>query len=346
MKFAFTADIHLSRYSQDKIEDESNLPERLHSIKQCLYEMAMYCMNNDIQVVVIGGDTLHGKSIIYAIAQEIMIQFFEDFNHTIIFYVIDGNHDLSGKGEDVISALRPLERIHNVNWISFKDTYRTKLEDILMVPYSTKMVDIIKNEKARILISHFGLNEGVLNSGLSIMSELSMKDLAGKYELVLLGHYHKPQEINLHGVRLFYVGSPIQLDWGEKGDEKRFLVIDTDTLNVNSIPFSNYKRHLEFEVSSDTDINMILKAAQAAKDAGDHVKVIKKDSVDLSEVKSEFNIIDKSEVDITARGITSNMSPEDKLRRYLEVKEIPPEKHEEYLKIAMDMIREGVDTLI
>ena len=40
MKFLFTGDIHLSRYAQDKVEETSNLPERLHSIKNALYSMA------------------------------------------------------------------------------------------------------------------------------------------------------------------------------------------------------------------------------------------------------------------------------------------------------------------
>ena len=40
MKFAMTADIHLSRYGQDTVEDTSGLPERLHSIKETLYNIA------------------------------------------------------------------------------------------------------------------------------------------------------------------------------------------------------------------------------------------------------------------------------------------------------------------
>jgi len=99
MRFAFTADIHLSKYGQDRIEDNSNLPERLHSIKTCLYEMALYCKENGIENVVIGGDILHGKSVIYAIAQDILLQFLED-HKDLNFYVIDGNHDLSGKGSE------------------------------------------------------------------------------------------------------------------------------------------------------------------------------------------------------------------------------------------------------
>jgi len=47
MKFLYTADIHLSGYSQDKIVN--NLPERLHSINNVLHEMAKYCIDHDIR---------------------------------------------------------------------------------------------------------------------------------------------------------------------------------------------------------------------------------------------------------------------------------------------------------
>jgi len=344
MKFAFIADIHLSRYSSDKIEDETSLPERLHSIKKALYEVAQYCVANDIRVVVIGGDTLHGKSIIYAIAQEIMIQYFEDFADLIKFYVIDGNHDLSGKGADVVSALRPLQNIPNVHWINFTETYKLEKEDVLFVPYSNNLPQVLKRNQARILISHFGLSEGMLNSGMSIISDVSMKDLAGRYELVLLGHYHKPQEIISGGVHLYYVGSLIQLDWGEREDEKRFLVVDSDTLQVDSIVIGGYKRHVQIEITADNKDESI-KAVQAARAAGDHVKVIMKEKVDLSELKGEFNIIDKTDRDITDRGITSNMSTEDKLKKYLEIKEIPEEQHEMYMSVAMEIIRKGDESI-
>jgi len=345
MRFAFIADIHLSRYTQDTLEDESHLPERLHSIRKALYEVADYCVKNDIRVVVIGGDLLHGKSVIYAIAQEIMIQYFEDYADTLIFYVIDGNHDLSGKGDDVVSALRPLQNINNVRWISFDNTFRHEEHDILYVPYSKQLPKIIKENRARILISHFGLSEGILNSGMSIISDVSMSDLDGRYELVLVGHYHKPQEIIRPTISLYYGGSLIQLDWGEREDEKRFLVVDSDTLKVDSIPITGYRKHVQIEIDANNKDEAI-KAAQAAQAAGDHVKVIMKETVDLTGFKGEFNIIDKTDRDITDRGITSNMSTEDKLRRYLSIKEIPEEQHDMYLSVAMEIIRKGDESIV
>lgn len=337
MKFAFTADIHLSRYGQDKIEDESNLPERLHSIKNALYEIADYCVANDIRVIVIGGDLLHGKSVIYAIAQEIMIEYFEKYQDLIIFYVIDGNHDLSGKGETVVSALRPLGNIHNVRWVRFDQTKHLEDDDILFVPYSYNLPNVIKKNKAKILISHFGLSEGMLNSGMSIISDLSVKHLRNKYQLVLLGHYHKPQEIIEPGFSLYYVGSPIQLDWGEKNDEKRFLVVDSDTMDIQSIPIQSYRKHIELELTPES-FDQVIEIARKAKESGDHVKVLMKEIVDLTSVKGEFNIIDKTEQDITDRGITSSMSMQDKLQKYLEIRQIAQDKQVAFITVAQRSI--------
>ena len=337
MRFAYFADVHLSRYSQDKIEDETHLPERLHSIKKALYEVAEYCIKNNIFDIVIGGDLLHGKSIIYAIAQEIMIQYFEDYAHLVTFWVIDGNHDLSGKGDDVVSALRPLDKIENVNWIPYSKTFYKEDDDILFIPYSTKLPELIKDNKANILISHFGLSEGMLNSGLSIVSDVSLKDLTGRYKLVLLGHYHKPQEIIRADIAVYYAGSLIQLDWGEKGDEKRFLVVDSDDLSVQSIPLTQYKKHIEIELKI-TDLDEAIKQAQEAREKGDHVKIVMREKVDTSGLDG-FTIVDKTETDITDRGITSSMSQEDKLKKYLEIKEIPEDQHDAYLKEAFEIIQ-------
>ena len=337
MKFVYIADLHLSRYSQDRIEDESNLPERLDSIKRALNEVVAYCLNNNIETVVIGGDILHGKSVIYAIAQDLMLEFFET-NKTTQFIVIDGNHDLSGKGVNVVSALRSLSNIQNVKWISFDQVYHLVEEDILFVPYSYNISTVIKNNKAKILVSHFGLSEGILNSGMSIVSDISLKDLVGRYELVLLGHYHKPQEIIKDNISLFYVGSLIQLDWGEKNDEKRFLVVDTETMQVQSIPITQYKKHIEIELLA-SNVDEAIKIAQKEKTEGNHVKLIMKEPVDLSTIKGNFNIIDKTEQDITNRGITSSMSQDDKLKKYLEIKQVPDNKRVTYLQVAKKIIK-------
>lgn len=334
MRFAFIADIHLSRYGQDKLEDESNLPERLHSIKNALYEVGDYCYENNIETIIIGGDVYHNKSIIYAIAQDLMLDFFEQYKD-LNFWLLDGNHDLSGKGSTAVSALRSIVKCDNVEWVTNTPVGD---DDLICIPYSHNIVEQVKNNKRKILISHFGLSEGVLNSGMSIVSDISISDMVGKYDLVLLGHYHKPQEIIRDDIKIYYVGSLIQLDWGEKGEEKRFLVVDTDTLQVDEVPISKYRKHIEIEIDS-SNIDAALKTAQQAKDDGHHVKVLMTEKIDLTDIRDDFHIVDKTESDITDRGISSSMTQEDRIHRYVEIKEIPETYRDEYAKEAFDIIK-------
>jgi len=335
MKIAVIADVHLSRYGQDRIEESTNLPERLHSIKNILFEVAEYCLANEVKEVVIAGDLFHSKSVIYAIAQQLMLDYFKHYKD-LHFTVIDGNHDLDRKGENAISSLRALEEVENVQWITRTPLYEPNY-GILFVPHAYDMVKIVKGNSARILISHFGLNEGMLNSGISIIADISLRDLIGKYELVILGHYHKPQEIIRSDIKLYYVGSPLQLDWGEKGDEKRFLVVDTDTLDVKSIPTTSYRKYIELEVTSENKAELF-KLAKSEKNSGNHVKIIKKEAVDLGDVNGDFRIVDKTDQDITNRGVTSSMSQAEKNKKYLEIKEIPDKDIPEYEKVGLEII--------
>ena len=261
-----------------------------------------------------------------------MIDFFEQYED-LQFLVLDGNHDLSGKGKGAISSLRSIDNITGVDWVT-KYPYIVE-NKITCIPYSYNLVDQVKKSEGRILISHFGLSEGVLNSGISIVSEIKLKDLVGRYDLVLLGHYHKPQEIIADNIKLYYVGSPIQLDWGEKGDEKRFLIVDTDTLDVQSIPTTGYKKHIQLEIDNSNK-DQVLEIAKQAKESGDYVKLVKTEAVDIS--SDQFNIIDKTDKDITNRGVTSTMSDADKLKRFMEIKEVPSERTDQYLNVGLEII--------
>jgi DNA repair exonuclease SbcCD nuclease subunit len=342
MKFIFTADVHLSRYSNDK-EDEENIPERLASLKKVLYFIADYCCkSSDIRTIVIGGDILHGKSVIYVVAQNLMLDYFDNYPE-LTFVVLDGNHDLSGKGEAAVSALRPLKSVKNVIWVTkepifTRDKNNTKNE-IAYIPYTADIDSVVKKFTSKILISHFGLNEGIINSGMSIRTNITTNDLVKKYDLVLLGHYHKPQEIITDNIKIYYAGSLIQLDWSEKNDEKRVLVVDSETLEVQSVPTEGYKKHIELEITNQTK-DEVIKLANQIKKNGDHVRILKKEFIDLKKIEKEFIIVDKTQTDITDRGITSSMSQKDKHLKYLEIKKIEPTLYEEYMKIGLEIVNQ------
>jgi DNA repair exonuclease SbcCD nuclease subunit len=182
------------------------------------------------------------------------------------------------------------------------------------------------------------LNEAILNSGVSIVSKMGLRDLVGKYEYALLGHYHLPQEMIANEIKVYYAGSPIQLDWGEKHEEKRFLIVDTETETIESVPTVGYKQHHEFKITNENRDEIIDKAKKFQA-IGHEVRIFRDDlGVDIEHIAEEFLIIDKAEKDITDRGIESSMSLDEKFSKYLDIKGIKPEDQPKYLEVGLRIV--------
>lgn len=72
-------------------------------------------------------------------------------------------------------------------------------------------------------------------------------------QYIALGHLHKPQELG-SGTRVFYSGSPLQLDFGERGQQKRVVIVDLKPglpANIESIPLTSGRRLREVTAALD-----------------------------------------------------------------------------------------------
>lgn len=54
-----------------------------------------------------------------------------------------------------------------------------------------------------------------------------------KFDYVALGHLHKPQQV---GENIRYSGTPIQYSFGEEGQDKHVVVLDTETMTQELVP--------------------------------------------------------------------------------------------------------------
>jgi exonuclease SbcD len=64
-----------------------------------------------------------------------------------------------------------------------------------------------------------------------------------------LGHIHRPQAITRGGMTARYAGSPLQLDFGEAGEEKSVVVVDADPgrpVRVELVPLHAGRRLADF----------------------------------------------------------------------------------------------------
>lgn len=327
MQAIIIADLHLSLYANDKIVQGTGLPERLYFINQSLYKVAEYAKEKEVENIIIAGDIFHTKSIIHSLAQSVFLDFVRKYKD-LTFLIIDGNHDLSERTNFAVSSLKCVDNEPNVVMIHKKE----KIDNILFVPWSQTMVEDIKSGNADYLVAHFGLNEGNLSSGISIISDLRLSDL-NQYKKCFLGHYHLPQEVG----NVIYIGSLIHLDWNDKNQEKRFLLVDTERDEIQSIKSEGYRKFYEFTVTEENK-DEIAKKSKELTDNGNEVHIVKNQEVNLSSLFENVVVIDKTKKDITNRGITSSMTTEEKLKRFYEIKEIPQQNQEEFLQIASDII--------
>lgn len=322
---AAIGDIHLSGFQSDKL-DQQNLPERLGIIIKTLDYIITKCRERGIKQIDFLGDLVNDKSIIFSIAQDLFKEFLTR-NKDINFTIISGNHDLSSTGELQKSAISVFSEYSNVHCICHEPEV---IGNITYVPYSDKFLELISTIQANdILISHLGLNEAMLQSGLSKVDKISIKDLK-KFKLVLLGHYHKPQQVG----HAYYCGSVFAKDWNDKNETKRFLIYNTETLEVESIPIEGFIGFKEFIIDDTSNKNEILKQAEIAQNQGHRVRIRNHSKEKIKDETSGVLVIEQQEIDITNRGITITQTKDEQLRKYLDIKEIPETERQEYLNLV------------
>jgi hypothetical protein len=95
-----------------------------------------------------------------------------------------------------------------------------------------------RNYARRLLLGHFQVAGALMTGGPSPLGVPG--PVLDEFTLALLGHIHKPQEI---GKRGHYIGSPFQQNYGERDEEKRVAVLDTQTLELEWIPVEGFPRY-------------------------------------------------------------------------------------------------------
>lgn len=222
MKIAITADVHLTLKKEH--------PERWKTFRNILTDIKKKGLN----MIIICGDLFNENYRNYSEFDKLTAEF-----ESIDFIIIPGNHDpeISEKavtGSNVTIYTEP-------EIISFDDS----IYSFLFLPYKeeTGMGEHLASYKDKlkqnewVLMSHGDWADSIRTPNPlepDIYMPLGRKDI-GKYNpaLTILGHIHKPLYDKDYNV--YYTGSPCGLDITETG-RRRYLVLDTRTLEVESVP--------------------------------------------------------------------------------------------------------------
>jgi len=245
MKIAITADLHAHDYTSFARTLPNGMNSRLKRCLDALEQLLNYCRKNGITNIWFLGDLFHARSkidiAVYTAVYELLKTWRGEGRQKILMAV--GNHDQYLKDGSINSSMPLSELIIPWDIPGFIDSEDRKF-GVSILPYMTppeKIRTEIETElnqypegMKKILLAHLPISGAVVGSGFHPREEATLEDIqADKWDLVLLGHYHRRQRLTDN---VWYVGAPIQQDFGDEGNDDGFMVLDTDTLELEAVP--------------------------------------------------------------------------------------------------------------
>lgn len=221
--------IHCHKKSQERLKD-------CLKVMEWVFETAKA---KNIKNILFLGDLFHDRNKIdvltYYRTYEVLKKYLDG---SVELYLLLGNHDLWYNNKTDVSSVTPLECLPGVRVIAKPEIIDFEGQSISFLPYTQNPVDDINNlltNEYNILCAHLAVSGAMYNSA-GTMSEVEIEhdgDMKlidnssfNGWDQVFLGHYHAAQDLNNS---IEYVGSPLQLSFGEAFQDKHILIYNLKT---------------------------------------------------------------------------------------------------------------------
>lgn len=247
------SDLHLHNH-KDRVD-------RLHNCIDVLNWVFDEAAKNSCEYIFFLGDLFHERA---KIDVRNYLKTFEVFmNHMIRdaadrdMYLLVGNHDMYHKERWDVNSVKPLSAIPRVHIVETPQQMVLGGRKIDWMPHTDNPVkELAALKKANggagdLLLGHMAVHGALLNIHFGTKSDHIVEydndmipvDAAvfDDWQMTLLGHYHGAQMVS---DKVEYVGSPLELTFGEAFQDKHLLVLDLDTLEKEYICNDFSPRHL------------------------------------------------------------------------------------------------------
>lgn len=285
-KWLVTADIHVHQHKKSS--------ERLQDCLDALDWIFQTAVDKSASNIIIAGDLFFDRFKIDVPTYQRTFEIFKKYTDANDFHVwlLIGNHDMYMHNTWNISSMVPFSGIPTITVINKPQVVLIDNIPTAFLPYTADPIADLKYletncDPANVLFGHIALDNAVLNPLYNTKSEIQLENdgdmvkvdsgLFKNWSQVFLGHYHAAQNI---GSNVEYVGSPLQLTFGEAFQTKHVIIYH---------PESGMKEYVENDFSPS---HYILKKDEIKKYnlAGNFVKLMTNDldSLGLLNVRREF----------------------------------------------------------
>lgn len=298
--------------------------------------------DNDIHDIIIAGDVFHNRHEIGVSTLHTAKLFFETLSNFNI-HIIPGNHDCYFRDNAKVNSISIL---HAKNITIHNTLHCQQIGDIefAFCPWGTELEDI---PNVDVIIGHFELLNFKMNMNIVCDHGWNSSQLLEKSKLVLTGHFHTRQERTYgnNGV-VVYLGSPLELEWGDRDSAKGVTILNTKNLSLNFIENDISPKHIKIKISELQNNTINIKNLKKYI-KGNHVKIIvdvkfadanvdallyKLNTFEPLQLKVEYELPAEDAVDIDTLEQTKMISIESTIREYVNALEVAASKEDVYSK--------------
>jgi DNA repair exonuclease SbcCD nuclease subunit len=250
-KGLFFSDLHLHRHK--------NRSDRLQDCLKVLDWVFDQAVEHDCSDIMFLGDLFHERNKIdvldYISAFErIMDRMTGDCN-SMDFWMLVGNHDMYHRERWDVNSIRPLSAIPNVHIIQSPLStviHGVKIDWMPHTENPIKDLEVFKEAGVGdLLCGHMSVHGAQTNTFYGTRSDVIVEydnemlpvdvSIFDDWNMTLLGHYHGAQHLN---EKVEYIGSPLQLSFGEAFQQKHIVVMDLATMEKQYIVNDFSPKHL------------------------------------------------------------------------------------------------------
>lgn len=178
--------------------------------------------------------------------------FFEKLSELFQVIAFSGNHDVYYKNRCDVSALSLLKNKPNIHIIEDITDFKVGNLVYRIVPWSCDLANDVYDDGYDAIFAHLDIQSFKLNAFKVSEHGYTTKELFKYCDKVYTGHYHHRQQRDYQkgSKEIFYVGSPLQINWAEADKDSYIYILDLEKNEIEE-EFRNEisPKHLKLKAS-------------------------------------------------------------------------------------------------
>lgn len=198
-----------------------------------------------IKDIVIAGDIFHNRHEIGVNTIHTAYKFFDILkNYNIV--AITGNHDCYYKDKSDINSVAILNK-QNIRVIEEITTFTEQNKKITFCPWGAELKDI---PLCDVIFGHFEILNFKMNQHKICDHGLETEHLLDRAPLIISGHFHYREHRKYPNKKsILYLGSPYELDFGDRDQVKGVSILNLDNLEIEFIENNITPKHKKLKLS-------------------------------------------------------------------------------------------------